>query len=84
MSLCLPVQVGGARAGNLLLALGHIKEHWLIWLGPLEVKPLLHTIRCHCRGKKRQHPIREEKCSQCWLSWGGELSGGHAILGKGK
>lgn len=53
----LPVEVGGSRAGDLLLALSHIEEHGLVWLGPLEVKALLDAVSCgghegdHCHQK---------------------------------
>lgn len=43
---CTPVEVGCARAGNLLLALCHIEEHGLVRLWPLEIKAFLDTIRC--------------------------------------
>lgn len=50
-SLCLPIQVRGTRTGDLFLALGHVEEHRLIRLWPLEVKPFLYTFRCHREGK---------------------------------
>lgn len=43
---CIPVEVGRARAGDLLLALCHVEEHGLVRLWPLEIKALLDTIRC--------------------------------------
>ncbi len=40
----LPVQVGGSRAGNLLLTLSHVEEHGLVRLRPLEVKAFLDAV----------------------------------------
>lgn len=40
----LPVEIGGARACDLLLALGHIEKHGLIRLRPLEVEAFLDAI----------------------------------------
>lgn len=40
----LPVQVGGSRAGNLLLTLSHIEEHGLVRLRPLEVEAFLDAV----------------------------------------
>lgn len=40
----LPVQVGRPRTGNFLLTLGHIEEHGLVRLRPLEVKTFLDAI----------------------------------------
>lgn len=39
-----PVEIGGAGACDLLLALGHIEKHGLIRLRPLEVKAFLDAI----------------------------------------
>jgi len=44
VGLGLPVEVGGSRAGDLLLTLGHVEEHGLVWLRPLEVKALLDAV----------------------------------------
>jgi hypothetical protein len=38
------VQVGGARAGDLLLALSHVEEHGLVGLRPREVDSLQTTL----------------------------------------
>jgi hypothetical protein len=38
------VQVGGARAGDLLLALRHVEEHGLVRLRPREVDSLQTTL----------------------------------------
>ena len=40
----IPVEVGGAGAGDLLLALGHVEEHGLVRLRPLEVKAFLNAV----------------------------------------
>lgn len=66
---CTPVEVGCARAGNLLLALCHVEEHGLVRLWPLEVKTFLDTIGCQGKtdgvtAKKPRaqvHPLRAAK-----------------------
>lgn len=39
-----PVEVGGSRASDLLLALSHIEEHGFVRLWPLEVKTFLDAV----------------------------------------
>lgn len=46
-SVCqIPVKIGGSRACNFFLAQGHVEEHGLVWLRPLEVKAFLDAISC--------------------------------------
>lgn len=40
----LPVEIGGSRAGYLLLALSHVEKHGLVRLWPLEVKAFLDAV----------------------------------------
>lgn len=55
-----PVEIGCSRAGNFLLALGHIKEHGLVKLRPLEVEAFLHTVRCRGKDNVRSSEWLEE------------------------
>ena len=40
-----PVEVGGAGAGDLLLSVGAVEKHGLVWLGPGEVQVLTQALR---------------------------------------